>query len=498
MKSKQKYPEKVRHFCISLLSISPRAYRLIRKTFHNHLPTEGTIQSWFSKSDIRGDPGIQNDTLNRLGKIAKDFETKHKRKLLASLVFDEMYIRQQVYWSQNEMEYTGFKNYGEISGKTVEKNIAKQAIVFILNGIDVNFEFPFAYNFINELDKNERRDLLRDVITAITKCGIRITNVTFDGHVSNVPALEMLGAHLKWNVTAKKQNIKPFIINPVSNEKIFVLLDPCHMLKLVRNRLASCGKFIDPDDNTIEWRYIVSLHEYSVKYGLHTHKLTKKHIDWERHSMNVRIACETLSDSVANSIQYLMDKNVPDFQGAQPTIDFVRRINKLFDCFNSRHSCDQNIFKRKLSKENNRIIFDFFKDTIKFFTSLKVEVVYYKKDQMAKTDDGDDAENTKNNGKEKKKKKAKRVIGRIEIHPILHTNHKTAFRGFIIDMISLKEMFNIYIEEEAILKSMPTYNLLQDVLEMLFARIRACGGYNNNPNVNQFKGVCFFVYFKTK
>lgn len=200
VKSGRKYPPEVRHFCISLLSLSPRAYRLIRRTFNNHLPSEVTIRSWFSQSDVRGDPGIQSETLIRLTKIAKDFEKKHDRKLLASLVFDEMYIKQQVYWSRDEMKYAGLKNYGEMSGDDVEKNIAKQAIVFMLNGIEVNFEFPFAYNFINELDKSQRSDLLSNVITAITDCGIKITNITFDGHAGNIPALEMLRAHLKWNV----------------------------------------------------------------------------------------------------------------------------------------------------------------------------------------------------------------------------------------------------------------------------------------------------------
>lgn len=213
VKARQKYPEEVRHFCLSLIAMSPRAYRLIRRTFNNHLPTEKTIKSWLSQSDINGDPGIQRDTLIRLAKIAKDFETKHKRKLLASLVFDEMHIKQQVYWSQNEMEYAGFKSYGEKSSDDVEKNIAKQAIVFVLNGIDVNFEFPIAYDLIDDLDKNQRRDLLLNVITAITECGIRITNITFDGQVSNVPALEALGAFLRWKVIGKNENFQPFILN---------------------------------------------------------------------------------------------------------------------------------------------------------------------------------------------------------------------------------------------------------------------------------------------
>lgn len=89
----KKYPAEVRHFCISLVSHSPRAYELVRRTFHKHLPAVATIQRWFANSDIRGDPGISTETLNRLKKITDDFETSNDRKLLCSLVFDEMYIR---------------------------------------------------------------------------------------------------------------------------------------------------------------------------------------------------------------------------------------------------------------------------------------------------------------------------------------------------------------------------------------------------------------------
>lgn len=35
----------------------------------------------------------------------------------------------------------------------------------------------------------------------------------------------------------------------------------------------------------------------------------------------------------------------------------------------------------------------------------------------------------------------------------------------------------------------PTYYLLQDVIETFFGKIRSRCGFNNNPNVDQFKGA---------
>lgn len=95
------------------------------------------------------------------------------------------------------------------------------------------------------------------------------------------------------------------------------------------------------------------------------------------------------------------------------------------------------------------------------------------------------ASKAKKSAKDKKKVIAKKIV-RI---PIFQSAHKTGFRGFIINMHSMMLLYEEFIEENSIMKSIPTYYFLQDVIELFFGRIRACGGFNNNPNVNQFKGA---------
>lgn len=478
VKGGEKYPEKVRHFCLGLIVFSTRAYEFVRGTFHNHLPSVRTIRSWFANSDICGEPGIQEKCVERLTKIAKEFKEKNKRDLLCSLVYDEMHLRQQILFSLQNMDYVGYATYGQ-KPDNKEKAMAKQAIVFLLNGIDVNFEFPVAYYFIHELDTNGRKNLLVEIISMVTRCGIKIINLTFDGHSANMPAMESLGARLKIKVKTESRKLRPYINNPINKERIYVFLDPCHMEKLIRCRWATCEVFYDGNGEKIEWRYIQALYEYSCRNDFRTHKLTKKHMQWQRNAMNVRLAVETFSEAVASSLEYLREQGIPEFQGAQATIDFIRRMNTLFDIFNSRNCSSSNIFKRRMSKENKRIIFDFFEETIKFFKELKTDVHFYEKAKKKQ----------KNDDEKEKKAKKERVIVRTENLPILDTRHRVGFLGFIIDMESLMKIFVTYVEKKAVITSIPTYNLLQDVIEMFFGRIRSCGGHNNNPNVLQFKGA---------
>lgn len=59
--------------------------------------------------------------------------------------------------------------------------------------------------------------------------------------------------------------------------------------------------------------------------------------------------------------------------------------------------------------------------------------------------------------------------------------------GFFICIESLKHLYTLV--EGQRLQFIATYRLSQDHIEMLFGAIRRHGGYNNNPNVIQFKGI---------
>lgn len=68
-----------------------------------------------------------------------------------------------------------------------------------------------------------------------------------------------------------------------------------------------------------------------------THKLTSRHVDFKNKKMNVRLAVQTLSDSTANSLQFLVEQNVPGFSNAEGTIKFIRIWNSTFDIMNTQN-----------------------------------------------------------------------------------------------------------------------------------------------------------------
>lgn len=80
----------------------------------------------------------------------------------------------------------------------------------------------------------------------MTDIGLIILTVTFDGLNTNTAGVEILGASFSHD------NIVPIIINPENERKVYCILDPPHMLKLMRNCLGDEKVLIDRNGRFIE------------------------------------------------------------------------------------------------------------------------------------------------------------------------------------------------------------------------------------------------------
>lgn len=304
VKSGLKYPESVRQFALSLHYHSPRGYEYVRDVFDKNLPSSSTIKNWYSNSDTNSEPGICKKSMSILKKQADRLAAKGE-KLICALKFDEMSIRKHVQWIERNGfgKYSGYISYGSLDCPILP--VANQAIVFLINGINEHIQLPVAYHFITTLDYKQRSELLKDIVEALTDCGIEIASVTFDGWKSNFTMCKNLGAKFEF----LSSNVATYFENPTTKDKIRFIYDNSHMLKLVRNNLAKKGVLFDQNGDRIEWQYFIRLEEYAREKGFRfTHKLTKKHILYYKNSMNVRLAVETLSESVATSMEYLMQE----------------------------------------------------------------------------------------------------------------------------------------------------------------------------------------------
>ena len=97
--------------------------------------------------------------------------------------------------------------------------------------------------FIDGLTGQERANLVRIAIERLSQVGAKVVSLTCDGPSCHFSMLSELGASLSI------KNIIPYFPHPTkSNEDIQVILDICHMLKLVRNTLSQRGSLTDKNE----------------------------------------------------------------------------------------------------------------------------------------------------------------------------------------------------------------------------------------------------------
>ena len=109
-----------------------------------------------------------------------------------------------------------------------------------------------------------RAALTEMAVQKLNEIGVVVVSITTDNPTSNWRMFEILGAKLY----SKTPKVSLDLAN-CRNIPIFVTLDACHLIKLIRNALGDCGTFISPSGESIKWSYLVRLNNLQKEKGLH-------------------------------------------------------------------------------------------------------------------------------------------------------------------------------------------------------------------------------------
>lgn len=418
---------------------SPAAYRYLRDKFHKTLPCVSTFCKWFSESDLKCSPGILPEAISALKGIVTEFELKNQ-KVFVSLSFDEVSVRRHVQWIHESKKWSGFITYGSLNDKK-KLPIANNVLVFMATVLDFGVSIPIAYYAINSLNAEEKEVLLRKILAELFQIGIKVANITFDGLASNLSLCSRLGCSLDID------NPKTYFVNSFDSSKIFIIFDPCHMIKLIRNSLGDLDYIQDPQLGRVKWAHFVSLEKFRVNNKFMTHRLTKRHIQYYRNKMNVRLAMQTFSNATGTSMEYLKQIGIPAFRDSTATINFVKKLNTISDIMNTKRINNDQIFKSALNPNNANEIFEFFDEMVVYLKSLKFKKKY-----------------------------------------CIMSRRKTGFLGLYLNMFSIKQMYFELVTSKC-LQSLAIFFHSQDPLESFFSRIRALNGANDNPTQQQFQSA---------
>lgn len=248
------FSPQLRCFALTLHCYSPRAYEYVREKFNNCLPHPKTISAWYRT--VNGEPGIGSEAMKSITERVKN--TNYP--LLGCLMFDEMAIREHV-------EYDGSKFSVHIDyGKDIACELdidATQVSVFMIVCLNGSWKVPVAYYFMKGASAEGKTTFTVQCLEAMHEIGLKVVSLTYDGTATNLSVLNKLGCNFK-NVNSLQTSFR----HPTTEEDIVAFLDPCHMIKLIRNTLGDSTNLLDGDSHHIKWSYLKQLHDIQQNEGM--------------------------------------------------------------------------------------------------------------------------------------------------------------------------------------------------------------------------------------
>jgi hypothetical protein len=433
------YSEEQKQFASTLFYYSPSAYAFASR--HLPLPDRRTIQGWLSNNDAL--PGFTEQSFAVLAEKCKsDKQWQYK---VCALCVDEMEIRKQVEIDKSTGAVCGFVNIGRGELNDDKLPQATKALVILAVGLCGSWKVPLGYWFTDGCSGTLLSSLLLCALEKLHEVGCVALSITADGAPANLKAFETLGCCFEPD---KLLTTFPHPSQPELH--VAAILDPVHMIKLVRNLFFEYKLVTIPGVGTAKWHHVDQLDKLQESEGLSlANRLTRRHVDFSTQKMKVKLAVQVLSDSVAKAMTFLRQEGHERFLDSQPTEVFIQRFDKLFDVMNSRspHAAG---YKKPISSTTFASTCEWLQDTKSWLLQLE------------------DAS-------------GKRLV---------HTRRKTGIIGLCVAIDSVIHLCKQLLCSEVngvSLKYLLTYKLCQDHVELLFGLIRRRGGNNNNPTSQMFR-----------
>jgi hypothetical protein len=308
------------------------------------------------KKDIRNleiYTGIAKSIIDAFKSKISSFADDQK---LCVVAFDEMKLKPSLTYDSRRDIIEGLQDLGP--NFACQSLVADHALVFYVRGLTFSWKQPLAYYITNStVNKSVLGSLLREVLDCIINLGLHPTAIVCDQGSNNRACLTG-----EFNISITQ----PYFT--YKNHTVFCFYDAPHLLKNVRNNLKDSGYQIG--DHILDWEHIHQFYLKDSELAIRlAPKLKEKHFTLPGFSrMNVRLAAQVLSYSVAKGIHFMSSFGVLP-SSAKYTAELCEVIDALFNVFNSR--CNKSSRRYNCSFSEQVDYLKVLDDAESYITSLK-------------------------------------------------------------------------------------------------------------------------------
>ncbi|KAF2887368.1 hypothetical protein ILUMI_18808 [Ignelater luminosus] len=324
-------------FALTLYKQSPKAYRTMSNFFT--LPSVETLRKLLRGVPIT--PRVSKTIFNHL-KIRVQSRRFSERNKCCALMFDEMSLQPNLFYSKYKDNVEGFED----DGVRCTSLLADHVMVWILRSIYKKWKQPVAYSFCKS--STSPPDIVRafkDVIRSAVAAGLNVIACICDQGATNARAVRMLLEESRANALRKGKEYRNDIIT-ADDATVIPLFDPPHLLKCIRNNLITKDLRFTVDGNTkiAKWSHIVDAYHIDVASGnlRLMPKLTELHVIPDKiKKMKVSICTQVFSRSVAAGInefaiteRHSADGKTIMSADGMDTAELLKFFDDLFDSVN--------------------------------------------------------------------------------------------------------------------------------------------------------------------
>lgn len=324
-------------WCLRLYNKSHSSYNALQDSGFLKLSTGRTLSDYKNFNKPGGGWNVY-----QLGEMRKRFQEKN---LLASaslggLFFDEVKVKEGLVFDTSSWELIGFTDLGTdeddlntlLKGDGSERSsgngLATHVLQFFFKSLFANFEYPCAYFLTTGIKSPQLNKLFWEGVSLLHSNNFEVLLVCCDGAAAN-------RAFMKMNTNSGDATSVGY--NYFSRRPLFMLSDPPHLIKKLRNNLSSsgfsekCPRLLKNDGSLILWQHVEAAYEREKCRRARYTKLTSAHVNLDNLSkMRVKLAIETLSREVAD------DMAVNDNDNTSGTQIYINICCDLFKAFNSK------------------------------------------------------------------------------------------------------------------------------------------------------------------
>jgi len=126
----------------------------------------------------------------------------------------------------------------------------------------------------------------------------------------------------------------------------------------------------------IKWELLKQIVDLQESAQLHlASKIRSRHINYYKEKMKVKLAAQTLSESVAKTLTHCTEQKIAGFENSDATSQFCHNINNIFGVLNTRNFLGETQFKRPIYLNNETFLKSFISSLFEYLSNIQTKTI---------------------------------------------------------------------------------------------------------------------------